>query len=316
MHEAQTLVAPRAAGSRAARAPSDLLRVLTLNTHRGRGPGRRHRPRRGHPDERLRIVHEFRAYTFHIAQWLQRHADLHDVVGLQEVWLGLLGGIERLWRRRTPQAECYRAVGEFRHAFVHRIGHPAFRYDNVLLSRLPHAEDGPVHLPLPGRVFQVAVCGATFAPVRWADRTVWIGNTHLHAYNARKRGRQVEAIARFLARLGDVPVLLLGDLNTVPHGTTIGEPKPYRGPEARCYRNDRTLHVLQGAGLRAVPHADVPETWTFPVGNADRTLDYVLFSRHWEVEGYRVRDDFTFSDHFPVEAALRLRSIPSGTRVA
>jgi len=34
----------------------------------------------------------------------------------------------------------------------------------------------------------------------------------------------------------------------------------------------------------------------------------VLFSRHWEVESYRVERGFLLSDHYPVVAELRLTS--------
>ena len=37
------------------------------------------------------------------------------------------------------------------------------------------------------------------------------------------------------------------------------------------------------------------------------SIHYVLFSRHWDVVEYGALHDVLFSDHYPVEAAFRLR---------
>jgi endonuclease/exonuclease/phosphatase family metal-dependent hydrolase len=75
----------------------------------------------------------------------------------------------------------------------------------------------------------------------------------------------------------------------------------------RSYRHDRTLRIFASAGLRTVEHRDSAEFHTYPTGAPNRTLDYVLFSRHFEVESYGVVGDFRLSDHYPVEGAFRLR---------
>jgi endonuclease/exonuclease/phosphatase family metal-dependent hydrolase len=58
--------------------------------------------------------------------------------------------------------------------------------------------------------------------------------------------------------------------------------------------------------MRSIHHADAIPFWTYPTGAPNRTLDHVLFSRHWEVESYRVERGFLLSDHYPVVAELRL----------
>jgi endonuclease/exonuclease/phosphatase family metal-dependent hydrolase len=285
----------------------DLFRVVTLNTHRGQGPDIGCLRRTVEPDEsrRLELLHETAAYTYWIAEWLQRHKDRFDAVGLQEVFGGLFGfGLRPL--ARSAQDDYYRVLSGYETALSHPIGIALFRYANVLLCREPLAEGGEIHARLPGRVFNLAACGFTLAPVRHRDRTVWVGNTHLHAYDPKKRTRQAAAIAAEVAALGDVPVVFLGDLNTTPPGCRDRD-FPAGDRDRFSYRDDETLKILARCGLRTVPHEDGPEYHTYPTGDRNRTLDYVLFSRHWNVEDYRALHDVRLSDHYPVEAVLRLR---------
>lgn len=285
----------------------ETVRCLTLNTHRGRGPDLRCVVRGRAPEaaRRAEMLHATRAYVFHIAEWLRRNRSRWDVVALQEVFHGVLGFDGAGLRRRHRQRDYYRELAGYANADAHRVGFAGFRYENVLLSNLPRADGRRVELSLPGRVFRLAACGFTLEPASVAGRTVWIGNTHLHAYNPRTRTRQAAAIAREVRRLGDVPVLLLGDLNTVPPGCKDGD-FPDGDRDVHSYRGDRTLEVLASAGLRTIPHRDDAAFWTYPTGAANRTLDYVLASRHWDVDGYRVVRDFQLSDHLPVEASFRL----------
>ncbi len=285
----------------------DLFRVVTFNTHRGQGPDIGCLRRTVEPDDsrRLELLHETAAYTYWIAEWLQRHHDRFDAVGLQEVFGGLFGfGLLPL--ARSAQDDYYRVLSGYETALSHPIGIALFRYANVLLCREPLAEGGEIHARLPGRVFNLAACGFTLAPVRHRGSTVWVGNTHLHAYDPKKRARQAAAIAAEVAALGDVPVVFLGDLNTTPPGCRDRD-FPAGDRDRFSYRDDETLKVLARCGLRTVPHDDGPEYHTYPTGDRNRTLDYVLFSRHWNVEDYRALHDVRLSDHYPVEAVLRLR---------
>jgi len=267
-----------------------LVRVVTINTHRGRGPILPYLLGRADPDEeqRIRLLHDTRAYAWHIAEWVRRHVDRYHAVGLQEVFHGVLGGLPGRLAGRAPQLAYYRALAGYPHTIAHRVGFSAFRYENVLLSRLVRSDDPGHHVRLPGRVFRLAACGFTLTPFRVEDRTVWVGNTHLHAFNPRARTVQAESIVREIGRLGDVPVILLGDLNAVPPGCRDGD----------------------------FAHGDREAFWTYPTGRPNRTLDYVLFSRHWQVARYRVVREFTLSDHYPVEAELLLVQEGRGPRGA
>lgn len=296
------------------RAPRDraktaegVVRAISINTHRGQGPKLRYLLQSAMPSEqeRIRLLHDTKAYTYHIADWLHREADRYHVVALQEVFFGLFGSFQRTLTGRYPQIEYYRTIGGFPRTINHRVGFSAFQYENVLLSRLEPAREPQVRGLLPGRVFRLAACGFTLTPFEVMGRTVWIGNTHLHAYNPRSRTKQAESIARQIQSLGDAPVLFLGDLNTVPpgcrrNGFTHGD------RDRNSYKGDRTLEIFESVGLRMVEHADDPDFWTYPTGMSNRTLDYVLHTRHWAVEDYRVVREFTLSDHYPVEGTFRL----------
>src|SRR6185436_19223930 len=260
---------------------TDVFRCVTVNTHRGRGPDVACLRRTAEPAQaaRLDLLHDTAAYTYWIAEWLQRRRDLYDAVALQEVWGGVLGLGTRPFSR-FQQDDYYRVLSGFETALSHAVGFAGFRYANVLLTHAPIVPGHEMHAHLPGRVFLLAACGFTLAPVVHAGRVVWVGNTHLHAYDPKKRARQAEAIAAEVRALGDVPVLFLGDLNTTPPGCRDGD-FPAGDRDARSYKDDETLKILARAGLRMVPHEDSPEFHTYPTGDRNRTLDYVLFSRHW-----------------------------------
>jgi endonuclease/exonuclease/phosphatase family metal-dependent hydrolase len=287
---------------------ADVFRCVTLNTRMGRGPDIDCLRRTNTAEEarRFELLHDTRAYTYRIAEWLRRHSDRHDAVGLQEVWGGVLGLGTRPFSRFV-QDDYYRVLSGYRTALAHRVGFAAYRYANVLLLKGSLAPEREIHAYLPGRVFSLAACGFTLAAVHHEGRKVWVGNTHLHAYNPAKRAKQAAAIAAEVRALGDVPVIFLGDLNTTPPGCRDRD-FPAGDRDRHSYRDDATLKILAGAGLRMVPHDDDPEFHTYPTGDRNRTLDYVLFSAHWHVEDYRALHDVTLSDHYPVEAAFRLRA--------
>lgn len=281
---------------------TDRVRLVTINTHRGQGPKLPYvlRGADALAGERIRLLHDTRAYAYHIADWLGRNADRYDVVALQEVFRGFLG-------LELRQRDYYRAFTGYPTALTHRVGSAGFRYENMLLSRLPRAEAAHIEAHLPCRIYRLAACGFTLASFRLDGRTVWIGNTHLHPYRPRARALQAASIARTIRRLGDVPVLFLGDINTVPPGCKDGD-FPEGERDVRSYRRDRTLRIFEAAGLRTVAHRDAEEFHTYPTGAPNRTLDYILFSRHFEVESYGVVRDFHLSDHYPVEGEFRLRA--------
>src|SRR5882724_7679364 len=133
-----TALPPGLAETRSAslRTEPDVFRCVTLNTHRGSGPDLGCLLRTTEPDDarRLELLHDTAAYTFWIAEWLQRHRDRYDAVGLQEVFGGMLGfGARPL--SRFSQDDYYRVLSGYETALTHPIGVAGFRYANVLLCR-------------------------------------------------------------------------------------------------------------------------------------------------------------------------------------
>ena len=87
-----TLMLPRAS-RRPTRRLATRLSVLTANTHLGQGPKLPYLLRGAEECDRARIelLHDTRAYAYHIAEWLRRNSDLYHAVGLQEVFHHALG---------------------------------------------------------------------------------------------------------------------------------------------------------------------------------------------------------------------------------
>jgi endonuclease/exonuclease/phosphatase family metal-dependent hydrolase len=284
-----------------------VVRCATINTHRGQGPKLPYLLSRASPEEaeRIEVLNETKAYTYYIAEWLSRNRARFDLVALQEVFNGVLGFGSRLLGK-FRQRDHYRVISGFRSATSHRVGFAGFKYENLMLSQLEAIDDRTIHYRLPCRIYLLAACGFTLAPFKLGGQMVWIGNTHLHPYNPVDRARQAQCIAREIRRLGDVPILFLGDFNTVPPGCR-DTGFPAGEPDVNSYRNDRTFDILFEAGLRMEAHDDREEFYTYPTGLANRTLDYILFSKHWKVRAYEVLQDFSFSDHYPVYGEFQLQ---------
>lgn len=255
--------------------------------------------------ERIALLHDTRVYTYFIAEWLNQNRAEFDIVGLQEVFNGVLGLGDRVLGR-FRQRDHYRVISGYRSALTHGVGFAGYKYENLLLSQLQAVNGSRINYPLPGRIYFLAACGFTLAPFVLEGRTVFIGNTHLHPYNPKDRADQASSIATALQRLGYVPVLFLGDFNTVPPGCRdTGFPDGER--DVKSYKNDETFRILSDAGLQMVPHEDSDRFYTYPTGLPNRTLDYILFNEHWDVVHYSVLRDFKFSDHYPVLGEFRLR---------
>jgi endonuclease/exonuclease/phosphatase family metal-dependent hydrolase len=282
------------------------LRCLTINTHRGQGPKLPFLLSKATEEEgqRIELMHETRAYAYFISDWLNKHRERYDVVALQEVFNGILGVSEKIVGKYR-QRDHYRVLSGFASLVEHGVGFAGFRYQNLMLSQLPKLTEHAYNSVLPGKVFFLASCGFSLAPFLLKDTIIWIGNTHLHAYNPQARMRQARSIADVLRKLGDVPIVFMGDFNTVPPG--MRTEKFGEGDIDRYnYEDDQTLTVFEDAGLHTVPHDEALRCYTYPTGLPNRTLDYIMFSRHWHVHNYGVLHDFTLSDHYPVQAELEL----------
>lgn len=283
------------------------IRCITINTHRGRGPKLPYLLAQASLDEaeRIELLHDTRAYTYYIAEWLNQHREKYDVVGLQEVFNGVLGLGDRLFRKYR-QRDHYRLIAGYRSVIAHGVGFAAFRYENLLLSQLQKIGQTQINYLLPGRVAFLAACGFTLAPFVFNGQVIWIGNTHLHPFNPNDRQDQARSIAAEVKKHRHMPILFMGDFNTVPPGCRQTG-FPAGDNDVNSYKNDRTFEILADAGLHLIKHEDSEDFYTYPTGLPNRTLDYILFSHHWEVERYEVVKEFKFSDHYPVFGEFRLK---------
>lgn len=283
------------------------IRCVTINTHRGQGPKLPYLLAQSSLEEarRIELLHDTRAYTYYIAEWLHQNRNRFDIVGLQEVFNGILGFGDRLLGK-FRQRDHYDVIGGFRSIIAHGVGFAGFRYENLMLSQLQMVGQSQINYLLPGRVFFLAACGFTLAPFVFNGHIVWIGNTHLHAYNPKDRTHQAKSITKEIKKLGDKPILFLGDFNTVPPGCRDSD-FPAGERDVNSYKNDKTFEIFSEAGLSSIEHGDSELYYTYPTGVPNRTLDYILFSRHWEVINYEVIKDFKFSDHYPVFGEFRLK---------
>src|SRR5262249_4334125 len=113
------------------------LRCISINTHRGQGPKLPYLLAQATPEEgeRIALLHDTRAYTYAIAEWLNQNRGRFDIAGLQEVFSGVFGFGDRLLGK-FRQRDHYRVISGFRSAMPHGVGFAAFRYENLLLSQL------------------------------------------------------------------------------------------------------------------------------------------------------------------------------------
>src|SRR5215470_6399736 len=113
------------------------LKCVSINTHRGQGPKLPYLLSQVSMEEadRIELLHQARVYTYYIAEWLNQHRSRFDVVGLQEVFNGVLGLGDRI-TGKFRQRDHYRVISGFRSALPHGVGFAGFRYENLLLSQL------------------------------------------------------------------------------------------------------------------------------------------------------------------------------------
>ena len=161
--------------------------------------------------------------------------------------------------------------------FLRSFGFGPFGYGNAILSRVP--PDRVQRTRLPSRLEARALLEAEFT---LEGRKLRFWNTHL-SLDDRGRTEELKVIAG-RTRQSELPLLLVGDWNATPDS---GE-----------------MDLLEAAGLS---HCADDEVLTFPCDNPTCRLDYLMASRHFEVERcWSVQTDV--SDHLPLAADVVLRS--------
>jgi endonuclease/exonuclease/phosphatase family metal-dependent hydrolase len=202
-----------------------------------------------------------------------------DVVGLQEVDRG----VERTGRRDLP-AELARLTG-LAVVFERNIFHQGGEYGNAVLSRFPVKRSRNTHYAMlrPGeqRGLQQLV-------LEIGGRDVLFLNTHLDFRpDHSERLLNVDEIKAAIAAAGPMPVILVGDLNTLPASP------PHQKLEG--FLTDAWTVAGQGPGF------------TIPVLKPSKRIDYIFVSRE-TVEPVKMEVLHSIaSDHLPIVAELRIR---------
>lgn len=107
-----------------------------------------------------------------------------------------------------------------------------------------------------------------------------------------ERMDSAKTINELVAKRGDTPAILAGDLNALPESKPIEE-----------LRKQWKI-----AGMQAEPKSsNEPPLLTFPADKPDRWIDYIMFrpADKWEVAEVRVLDESVASDHRPLLTVLR-----------
>lgn len=150
------------------------------------------------------------------------------------------------------------------------------------------------------------------ADVTIGDRTIALLNIHLEAWDASTREDQIKIVKDYMDKI-ELPIILGGDLNTVPPDAikTSGFPDD---PHAN-YANDKTLWwFYKNEPKLVIPtlHGNINDPFTlftFPSDAPDRLIDHIfLKGGNMSFIEYRVAKEAGLaSDHLPVFASINYK---------
>ena len=214
-----------------------------------------------------------------------------DVIGLQELrrWPSQIRWITRrlnhLLRLEPP----------YRYHVTGKAGLWGLWEGIAVLTRLPMVERGSLDLEGEYRVLN-------WVRVRLPGGAVLeVHNAHLSSRDEELRDKQARLIIDHLATRGEIPTLLVGDLNAGPASSTL------RVMGQRL----RSAYALANG---AEPARTWPSALPAGVGNG-RVIDYILVDDHLEVVDAWLTFDRSAStdptlfpsDHFGIAATIRVR---------
>ncbi len=221
-------------------------------------------------------------YNIHHGRGLDDRVDLQrigrvinelqpDLVALQEV--------DQRTRRtgKVDQvAELARITG-LHGCFGKQIDYEGGNYGQAILSRFPVSEEAVHWLPgEPQRERRIVLSVSVTIP-NFPGKSLTFASTHLHHANEDYRIRQAEALNK-LGSGWQQPVILAGDLNALPESSVL-----------RVFQHQWS-NATSGPGYE-----------TFPTGQPERQLDYVLYTPQdtFRVKNVRVIKSEA-SDHLPL----------------
>ena len=146
---------------------------------------------------------------------------------------------------------------------------------------------------------------AQVAKVTIENRELIIINIHLEAFHMETRKNQAKEVLKIYQSYKDLPVLLIGDFNSLPPQATIKSDFKDE-PEANFNSDTTMLSFLETPGLtEACPFGDYKKdetaTFTFPSDEPTRRLDYIFYNDKLKRVSWRVvKEAGSTSDHLPV----------------
>jgi endonuclease/exonuclease/phosphatase family metal-dependent hydrolase len=245
-----------------------------------------------HPPATIRVL----TYNIHHGEGLDGVTDLDriaqvirrteaDLVALQEVDRG----VERTDRIDQP-AQLAELTG-MRVVFEKNIDLQGGQYGNAVLSRFPITYHRNHRLP---RLASNEQRGLLEVHVTIDGQRVIFFATHLdHQPDDGERLACVAVLQRLARQCSDDPVIVAGDLNAVP--------------------DSRVLHEVTTFLRDAFDAVGGEAEFTFPSGEPNRRIDYILYNHHPTLRcvDCRVIPQPVASDHRPVLAVFELRPAQS-----
>ncbi|MCP2044424.1 endonuclease/exonuclease/phosphatase family metal-dependent hydrolase [Pontibacter sp. HSC-36F09] len=206
-----------------------------------------------------------------------------DLVALQEVDVNIARS------GNVNQAKALAELLGMHYYFAKAIDFGGGEYGVAILSRFPLSDTRKVPLPEeaePKAEDRVVALATVQLP---GGQRILFGSTHLDVLSSDNRLQQVQTINN-IAEAQEGPFILAGDFNDYPDSPAIT--------------------ALDGVFQRTCQTNCEP---TFPQDNPDRIIDYIVFSRTFNLKvlSQHVMPESYASDHRPVVAVLELPAAPA-----
>lgn len=303
------------AGPVPAQSQPTALNILTWNISYAYGLGSE-----GGDDYRQQTREHFEANLRVMAETITRAES--DVVFLQEIDFYAARTLYQdqleFLRQQTPLKFSARALSWQANYVPHPLNQPADHFGKVysgggILSRWPILSNQVYLLEKPAskawwynlfylyRYIQIVTLDVS-------GKKIKVANLHLEAFDYNNKREQ----AKFLLELLKTEKIdiLAGDFNTLPVGAL--KRSGFANP-LDDYENDQTPKLLEKLTLREVvdpTHYQMNEAqwFTFPSINPDRRLDYIYYSKEWNLLKTQIISPSRpeVSDHLPMSASFKL----------
>ena len=222
-----------------------------------------------------------------------------DVVVLNEV------DFNATWSSSVDQAEYLAQRAGYRHVVKLSnldfcIAHRSWRFGNAVLSRYPITDAYEIDMPGYKR-WETVLAGkkrALFCEIEVGGQSHGVIAAHLSHRSEALRAASAKRLLEFASSYGK-PLAIAGDLNSSPTG--------FAGAQTSTAGESAMDVFDQSARFTRTPAKDTgdPLAYTFRTDRPSRTIDWILASKDYVVNGYKAVDSL-LSDHRPVVAEVVL----------